>query len=153
MPSRLSRMVFDVVNALLRLIQTGEALALLAQVGDLGESLALIHQAINALDANLKARIAEQNNSRGRLSFKSVEEIDNQMPFCASSKPAKLLRCLRKLETSVRVLRSSTRRREKEVDSGTLRLVDERKTLTEVSNLRKQRKSFAGLDDLFDALE
>ncbi|CAP93938.1 hypothetical protein E8E15_006653 [Penicillium rubens] len=73
---------------------------------------------INALDANLKARIAEQNNSRGRLSFKSVEEIDNQIA-----------------------------RLEKEVDSGTLRLVDERKTLTEVSNLRKQRKSFAGLDE------
>ena len=34
----------DVVDALLCLIQTGEALALLAQVGDLGESLALIHQ-------------------------------------------------------------------------------------------------------------
>ncbi|KAJ5274684.1 hypothetical protein N7505_003229 [Penicillium chrysogenum] len=73
---------------------------------------------INALDANLKARIAEQNNSRGRLSFKSVEEIDNQIA-----------------------------RLEKEVDSGTLRLVDERKALTEVSNLRKQRKSFAGLDE------
>jgi uncharacterized coiled-coil DUF342 family protein len=73
---------------------------------------------INALDANLKARIAEQNNSRGRLSFKSVEEIDEKIA-----------------------------RLEKEVDSGTLRLVDERKALTEVSNLRKQRKSFAGLDE------
>ncbi|OQE46695.1 hypothetical protein PENCOP_c001G05033 [Penicillium coprophilum] len=73
---------------------------------------------INALDANLKARITEQNNSRGRLSFKSVEEIDKEIA-----------------------------RLEKSVDSGTLRLVDERKALTEVSNLRKQRKSFAGLDE------
>ncbi|CAG7976625.1 unnamed protein product [Penicillium salamii] len=73
---------------------------------------------INALDANLKARIAEQNANRGRLSFKSVEEIDKEIA-----------------------------RLEKSVDSGTLRLVDERKALTEVSNLRKQRKSFAGLED------
>ncbi|KAF4762499.1 hypothetical protein HAV15_006481 [Penicillium sp. str.  len=73
---------------------------------------------INALDANLKARITEQNNSRGRLSFKSVEEIDKEIA-----------------------------RLEKQVDTGTLRLVDERKALTEVSNLRKQRKSFAGLDE------
>ncbi|KAJ5488086.1 hypothetical protein N7453_011540 [Penicillium expansum] len=73
---------------------------------------------INALDANLKSRITEQNNSRGRLSFKSVEEIDKEIA-----------------------------RLEKQVDSGTLRLVDERKALTEVSNLRKQRKSFAGLDE------
>jgi uncharacterized coiled-coil DUF342 family protein len=73
---------------------------------------------INALDANLKARIAEQNNSRGRLSFKSVDEIDREIA-----------------------------RLEKQVDSGTLRLVDERKALSDVSNLRKQRKSFAGLDE------
>ncbi|KAJ5961249.1 uncharacterized protein N7479_008399 [Penicillium vulpinum] len=73
---------------------------------------------INALDANLKARITEQNASRGRLSFKSVEEIDKEIA-----------------------------RLEKSVDTGTLRLVDERKALTEVSNLRKQRKSFASLDE------
>ncbi|KAG0158618.1 hypothetical protein PDIDSM_6133 [Penicillium digitatum] len=77
-----------------------------------------IQEKINALDANLKARITEQNNSRGRLSFKSVEEIDKEIA-----------------------------RLEKQVDSGTLRLVDERKALTEVSNLRKQRKSFASLDE------
>ncbi|KAJ5294931.1 hypothetical protein N7508_009752 [Penicillium antarcticum] len=73
---------------------------------------------INSLDSNLKARIAEQNNSRGRLSFKSVDEIDREIA-----------------------------RLEKQVDSGTLRLVDERKALSDVSTLRKQRKSFAGLDE------
>ncbi|BDD57182.1 hypothetical protein MPDQ_002950 [Monascus purpureus] len=73
---------------------------------------------INALDATLKARIAEQNNSRSRMSFKNVEEIDREIA-----------------------------RLEKQVDSGTLRLVDERKALSDISNLRKQRKNFAGFDD------
>lgn len=73
---------------------------------------------INTLDATLKARIAEQNANRGRLSFKNVEELDKEIA-----------------------------RLEKSVDSGTLRLVDERKALAEVSTLRKQRKSFAGLQD------
>lgn len=55
---------------------------------------------INALESTLKARIAEQNNSRGKMSFKNVDEIDREIA-----------------------------RLEKQVDSGTLRLVDERKTL------------------------
>lgn len=73
---------------------------------------------INALDSTLKTRIAEQNNSRTRMPFKNVEEIDREIA-----------------------------RLEKQVDSGTLRLVDERKALTDVSNMRKQRKNFAGLDE------
>jgi len=73
---------------------------------------------INALESTLKARIAEQNNSRGKMSFKNVEDIDREIA-----------------------------RLEKQVDSGTLRLVDERKALSDISNLRKQRKSFAGLDE------
>lgn len=52
------------------------------------------------------------------MSFKNVEELDREIA-----------------------------RLEKQVDSGTLRLVDEKKALSEVSNLRKQRKNFAGLDE------
>ncbi|KAJ5247340.1 hypothetical protein N7468_002323 [Penicillium chermesinum] len=73
---------------------------------------------INALESTLKARIAEQNNSRGKMSFKNVDEIDREIA-----------------------------RLEKQVDSGTLRLVDERKALSDISNLRKQRKGFASLDE------
>ncbi|KNG88282.1 nuclear segregation protein (Bfr1), partial [Aspergillus nomiae NRRL 13137] len=73
---------------------------------------------INALDSTLKARIAEQNNSKTRMSFKSVEEVDREIA-----------------------------RLEKQVDSGTMRLVDEKKALADVSSLRKQRKNFAGLDE------
>ncbi|KAJ5711254.1 hypothetical protein N7488_005410 [Penicillium malachiteum] len=77
-----------------------------------------IQEKINALESTLKARIAEQNNSRGKMSFKNVEEIDREIA-----------------------------RLEKQVDSGTLRLVDERKALSDISMLRKQRKGFAGLDE------
>ncbi|KAI9931971.1 hypothetical protein MW887_009472 [Aspergillus wentii] len=73
---------------------------------------------INALETTLKARIAEQNNSRTKMSFKNVDEIDREIA-----------------------------RLEKQVDSGTLRLVDERKALSDISTMRKQRKNFAGLDE------
>ena len=73
---------------------------------------------INALDSTLKARIAEQNNSRSRMSFKNVEEIDKEIA-----------------------------RLEKQVDSGSMRLVDEKKALSDISTMRKQRKNFAGLDE------
>lgn len=73
---------------------------------------------INALESTLKARITEQNNSRGKMPFKNVDEIDREIA-----------------------------RIEKQVDSGTLRLVDERKALSDISNLRKQRKGFAGLEE------
>jgi uncharacterized coiled-coil DUF342 family protein len=73
---------------------------------------------VNALESTLKARIAEQNNSRGKMPFKNVDEVDREIS-----------------------------RLEKQVDSGTLRLVDERKALSDISTLRKQRKSFAGLEE------
>ncbi|KAJ5753076.1 hypothetical protein N7520_009993 [Penicillium odoratum] len=73
---------------------------------------------INGLESTLKARIAEQNNSRSKMSFKNVEEINREIA-----------------------------RLEKQVDSGTLRLVDERKALSDISQLRKQSKGFAGLED------
>jgi chromosome segregation ATPase len=62
--------------------------------------------------------VAEQNNSRGKIAFKNVEEIDKEIA-----------------------------RLEKQVDSGSMRLVDEKKALSDISSLRKQRKNFAGLDD------
>jgi chromosome segregation ATPase len=77
-----------------------------------------IQEKINALDANLKARVAEQNNSKSRIAFKNVEEIDREIE-----------------------------RLDKQVDTGNMRLVDEKKALADISSLRKQRKSFAGLDD------
>lgn len=81
---------------------------------------------IKRFDEQLRSRIAEQKSARGKVAFKSVEEID------------------RKIESL-----------DKEVNSGMMKLVDEKKALTEMSNLRKQRKNFAqfdtsqkGIDDL-----
>lgn len=73
---------------------------------------------MNALDANIKARVAEQRASRARVSFKNVDEIDREI-----------------------------QRLEKQVDSGTMKLVDEKKNLAEISNLRKQRKGFSGFEE------
>ncbi|KAL4871186.1 hypothetical protein BDV12DRAFT_31969 [Aspergillus spectabilis] len=52
------------------------------------------------------------------MSFKNVDELDREIS-----------------------------RLEKQVDSGTLRLVDEKKILADISSMRKQRKNFASLED------
>lgn len=61
--------------------------------------------------------MAEQKAARSRVPFKSVEEIDREI-----------------------------QRLEKQVDAGTMKLVDEKKALAEMSSLRKQRKGFAAFD-------
>lgn len=81
-------------------------------------SRANTQEKISGLDANLKARVAEQNSSRSRIPYKNVEELDKDVA-----------------------------RLEKQVDSGTMRLADERDALALISNLRRQRKSFAGFDE------
>ncbi|KAI8961623.1 hypothetical protein F5Y11DRAFT_222070 [Daldinia sp. FL1419] len=72
---------------------------------------------IKRLDEQLRSRIAEQKNARGKVNFKSVEDLDRQIENL-----------------------------EKQVNSGMMKLVDEKKALTEISNLRKQRKNFAQFD-------
>ena len=73
---------------------------------------------IKRLDEQLKSRIAEQKTARSRVSFKNVEELDREI-----------------------------KRLEEQVDTGRLKLVDEKKNLAEISNLRKQRKNFGGFDE------
>jgi hypothetical protein len=67
----------------------------------------------------IKKLIAEQKDARSRVGFKSVDEIDSKIDSL-----------------------------QKQVDSGTMKLVDEKKALTEISNLRRSKKGFSGLDDL-----
>ena len=67
----------------------------------------------------MKSRIAEQKTARSRVSFKNVDEIDREIE-----------------------------RLDKQVDGGMMKLVDEKKALAEISSLRKQRKGFAGFDEL-----
>lgn len=73
---------------------------------------------LDSLDAQLKSRIQEQKTARSRVPYKNQEELDAQ---------------IKKLEA--------------QVDSGTMKLVDEKKTLSEVTSLRKLGKSFKGLED------
>ncbi len=73
---------------------------------------------VRKLDEQLKSRINEQKVARGKVAFKSVEDVDREIE-----------------------------RLEKQVDGGQMKLVDEKKALDEVSKLRKTRKNFAGFED------
>ncbi|KAK2739673.1 hypothetical protein FQN57_006507 [Myotisia sp. PD_48] len=74
-----------------------------------------VQDQINSLDANIKARQADQKTQLDRLSLKSADDINAQIE-----------------------------RLEKAVDSGTMKLVDEKRYLADISNLRKQSK---GIDE------
>jgi uncharacterized coiled-coil DUF342 family protein len=73
---------------------------------------------IKRLDEQLRSRIAEQKTARGKVAFKSAEDVDREI-----------------------------NRLESQVNGGMMKLVDEKKALAEISNLRKQRKNFSQFDD------
>ncbi|KAK5998625.1 hypothetical protein PT974_01006 [Cladobotryum mycophilum] len=73
---------------------------------------------IKRLDEQLRNRITEQKTAKAKVPYKSVEDIDRQIASL-----------------------------EQQVNSGTMKLVDEKKALTEVSSLRKVRKNFGQFDD------
>lgn len=73
---------------------------------------------IKRLDEQLKSRIAEQKKERGKVGFKSAEDVDREIA-----------------------------RLEKQIDGGMMKLVEEKKAIAEVSSLRKQRKNFAQFDN------
>lgn len=73
---------------------------------------------IKQLDENVKSLIAAQKVARGRVAWKSVDDIDRE---------------INRLDT--------------QVNGGMMKLVEEKKALSEISSLRKQRKGFAGFDE------
>ncbi|KAK4217799.1 hypothetical protein QBC37DRAFT_276373 [Rhypophila decipiens] len=73
---------------------------------------------IKRLDEQVKSRIAEQKAARGKVAFKSVEELDREI-----------------------------QRLDSQVNGGMMKLVDEKKALGEISNLKKQRKNFSQFDE------
>ena len=77
-----------------------------------------IQDKIASLDARLKSQIAEQKAKRSQVSWKNTEEIDREI-----------------------------QRLEKVAESGSATLVDQKKALSEISNLRKQKKAFGGFDE------
>ena len=90
-----------------------EQLSIRQQQHEFKTSRGGIHDKIDALDNQLKSRIAEQKVIRARIPFKNVDEVDREI-----------------------------QRLEKGVDAGTMKLVDEKQALSDISNLRKQRKMF-----------
>ncbi|KAK3622389.1 multicopy suppressor of BFA (Brefeldin A) [Elasticomyces elasticus] len=73
---------------------------------------------IKRLDENLKSRINEQKTARSKTPYKSVDDLQREID-----------------------------RLQKQVDSGTMKIVDEKKALAEVSQLNRQKKAFAGFED------
>jgi hypothetical protein len=76
-----------------------------------------VHDKIKRLDEQLKSRITELKNSKGKINYKSVEDVDREIAHL-----------------------------QKQVDTGTMKLVDEKKALSEISALHKARKNFSGFD-------
>ncbi|KAF4625482.1 hypothetical protein G7Y89_g12685 [Cudoniella acicularis] len=79
---------------------------------------------IKKLDDGIKADITAQKAARGKVSYKSVEDLDREIA-----------------------------RLDKQVDSGMMKLVDEKKAIAEISSLRKQRKNFAGFEESQKAID
>ncbi|KAH7167609.1 hypothetical protein DER46DRAFT_291229 [Fusarium sp. MPI-SDFR-AT-0072] len=73
---------------------------------------------IKRLDEQVRSRINEQKAAKSKVPFKSLEDLDRQIASL-----------------------------DKQVNSGTMKLVDEKKALSDISSLRKMRKSFGQLDD------
>ncbi|KJX93990.1 hypothetical protein TI39_contig4229g00003 [Zymoseptoria brevis] len=73
---------------------------------------------IKRLDENLKSRINESKNARNKVQFKSAADVQSEID-----------------------------RLQKQVDSGTMKIVDEKKALADISQLNRQKKGFAGFDE------
>lgn len=74
-----------------------------------------VHDQIKTIEAQIGKKITELQASRGKSNFKSVDEIEKRI-----------------------------KQLEQQVESGTMRLVDEKRSLSEVSNLKKLKASFSG---------
>ncbi len=79
---------------------------------------------IKRLEEQNKSRMNEQKLARGRVPFKNVDEVDREID-----------------------------RLRKQVDTGKMKLVEEKKALQDISALHKQRKSFAGFDQAQKAID
>lgn len=66
----------------------------------------------------MKSRINESKNARSKVQYKSADDVQKQIDTL-----------------------------QKEVDSGKMKIVDEKKTLSEISQLNRIKKSFATFDD------
>lgn len=77
-----------------------------------------VQEKISVHDAQLKSQVAELRTSRSRIPHKNLEEVDQEI----------------KRLTGL-------------VDSGTMKITEEKKALDMISNLQSKRKAFAGFDE------
>ncbi|KAJ4270269.1 multicopy suppressor of BFA (Brefeldin A) [Fusarium torreyae] len=73
---------------------------------------------IKRLDEQVRSRINEQKTAKAKVPYKSLEDVDRQIASL-----------------------------DKQVNSGTMKLVDEKKALSDISSLRKIRKNFGQFED------
>ncbi|KAF9696621.1 hypothetical protein EKO04_005332 [Ascochyta lentis] len=76
-----------------------------------------IFEKMKKLDEQLKSRQNELKTNKSRVNFRSAEDVDQEIA-----------------------------RLQKQVDSGMMKLVDEKKALSEISSLHKARKNFSGFE-------
>ncbi|KAH6895615.1 hypothetical protein B0T10DRAFT_222181 [Thelonectria olida] len=73
---------------------------------------------IKRLDEQVRSRINEQKAAKSKIPYKSLEDVDRQIASL-----------------------------DKQVNSGTMKLVDEKKALSDISSLRKVRKNFGQFEE------
>ncbi|KAF2495190.1 hypothetical protein BU16DRAFT_461503 [Lophium mytilinum] len=83
-----------------------------------------IFEKMKKLDEQIKSRQNELKTAKGRINFRTVDDVDREID-----------------------------RLQKQVDTGTMKLVDEKKALSEISSLHKARKNFATFDQMQKAID
>jgi uncharacterized coiled-coil DUF342 family protein len=78
-----------------------------------------IFEKMKKLDEQVKSRLNELKIAKGKINYRTVGEVDEAIG-----------------------------RLQKQVDTGTMKLVDEKKALSEISSLHKARKSFTAFDSM-----
>lgn len=87
------------------------------------DARAVNQRKIDDLEAKLKSRIEQQKENKKKVPFKSVEELDSRIKSLQS-----------------------------QVDTGTMKLVDEKKALAEISNLNRLKKNFSSFAEADNAI-
>ncbi|KAF2806066.1 DUF1294-domain-containing protein [Mytilinidion resinicola] len=83
-----------------------------------------IFEKMKKLDEQIKFRQNELKTAKGRINFRTVKDVDREID-----------------------------RLQKQVDTSTMKIVDEKKVFSEISNLRKARKNFATFDQMQKAID
>ena len=87
------------------------------------EARSTVQRKIDDIDTKLKAKIEQQKESRKKADFRSIDDVNEKID-----------------------------RLQRDVDTGTMKLVDEKKHLAEISNLNRIKKNFGSFQAIDDAI-